>query len=75
MQVDEAEQEGDEAAEAANEAEEKQPEQTSEDYQHLLDYCLSVEEDNRYLISMQGQLPSMTDLVLPIFEHTPWICQ
>ena len=64
MDVDETEQEGNEAAEDANEAEELQPEQSSDEQKLLLEYCMSLEEQNDYLMAHHGQLPGLMDSVL-----------
>ena len=45
MEVDQTEVEEDEAAETANEAEE-QPDERDEEMQCLMDYCLSLEDEN-----------------------------
>ena len=62
MEVDQTEVEEGEAAETANEAEE-QPDERDEEMQRLMDYCLSLEDENRLLESQQIPLPMMTDSV------------
>ena len=75
MEADDTEMADDNAKtdEAANKADDQQDDAES-DRQELINYCLALEEERRWL-SMQGQLLSLFDSVLKEADVSPSIKQ